>query len=142
MNEDKSAKEELEQIFHLLLDSTKVSTMPVNSSPLPRPTPIQSADRSVTQSVLNKSPTFIFDAACPPPTTIKHIWISQGQYMSQITTLKCCELYKLCFIWDLQSCLPPGAGSAGLASEASESSCQLFERAEVGGRGCECPIFS
>ncbi|XP_041803927.1 cilia- and flagella-associated protein 46 [Chelmon rostratus] len=45
MNEDKSAKEELEQIFHLLLDSTKVSTMPVNSSPLPRPTPIQSADR-------------------------------------------------------------------------------------------------
>ncbi|XP_070834007.1 cilia- and flagella-associated protein 46 [Chaetodon trifascialis] len=45
MNEEKSTKEELEQIFHLLVDCTKVSTMPVNSSPLQRPTPIQSADR-------------------------------------------------------------------------------------------------
>lgn len=62
--------------------------------------------------------------------------------MSQITVLKDCELYKLCFIWDLQSCLPPGVGSAGLASEASESSCRLSERAKVVGRSCECPIFS
>lgn len=69
-------------------------------------------------------------------------WASHYKPTSQsITVLKCCELYKLCFIWDLQSCLPPRAGYAGLANEASESSCQLFEKAEVDGRGCECPIF-
>lgn len=62
--------------------------------------------------------------------------------MTQITVLKCCKLYKLCFIWDLQSCLPPGVGFAGLAREASESSCRLFERVEVSGRDSECPIFS
>lgn len=68
--------------------------------------------------------------------------MSQGQNMAQITVAKCWELYKLCFIWDLQSCLPTGAGPAGVASGASESSCQLFERAEVGGRRREYPIFS
>lgn len=62
--------------------------------------------------------------------------------MAQITVAKCWELYKLCFIWDLQSCLPTGARPAGVASGASESSCQLFERAEVGGRRSEYPIFS
>lgn len=62
--------------------------------------------------------------------------------MAQITELKSCELYKLCFIWDLQSLLPPGVGSAGVASEASESSCQMSERAKVVGGGCEYPIFS
>lgn len=61
--------------------------------------------------------------------------------MAQITVLKCCELYKLCFIWDLQSCLPPAVGFAGVASEASESGCQLFERAKVGSGGCKYPIF-
>lgn len=57
IKEDEPTKVELEQIFHLLVDCTKVSATPVNSSPLQIPTPIQPADRSVTQSVLNKSPT-------------------------------------------------------------------------------------
>lgn len=73
-NEDERTKEELEQIFHLLVDCTKVSTTPVNSSPLLSTTPIQPDDRSVTQSALNKSPTLTFVAPCPlpkPPTTIK-----------------------------------------------------------------------
>ncbi|XP_051232115.1 cilia- and flagella-associated protein 46 [Dicentrarchus labrax] len=46
MNEGESTKEELEQIFHFLVDCSKVTTTPVNSSPLQSPTPIQPADRS------------------------------------------------------------------------------------------------
>ncbi|XP_031140179.1 cilia- and flagella-associated protein 46 isoform X1 [Sander lucioperca] len=45
INEDEPTKEQLEQIFHLLMDCTKASAMPVNSSPLQSPTPIQPADR-------------------------------------------------------------------------------------------------
>ncbi|XP_032397492.1 cilia- and flagella-associated protein 46 isoform X2 [Etheostoma spectabile] len=45
IKEDKLTKEQLEQIFQLLMDCTKASTMPVNSSPLQSPTPIQAADR-------------------------------------------------------------------------------------------------
>ncbi|XP_073337460.1 cilia- and flagella-associated protein 46 isoform X1 [Pagrus major] len=45
MKEDESAKEELEHIFHLLVDCAEVSTTPVNSSPLQSPTPAQPADR-------------------------------------------------------------------------------------------------
>ncbi|XP_034754581.1 cilia- and flagella-associated protein 46 isoform X3 [Etheostoma cragini] len=45
INEDELTKEKLEQIFQLLMDCTKASTMPVNSSPLQCPTPIQPADR-------------------------------------------------------------------------------------------------
>lgn len=48
MKEDESAKEELEHIFHLLVDCAKESTTLVNSSPLQSPTPMQPADRSVT----------------------------------------------------------------------------------------------
>ncbi|KAM8739310.1 cilia- and flagella-associated protein 46 isoform 1-T1 [Acanthopagrus schlegelii] len=45
MKEDESAKEELEHIFHLLVDCANESTMLVNSSPLQSPTPMQPADR-------------------------------------------------------------------------------------------------
>ncbi|XP_030298554.1 cilia- and flagella-associated protein 46 isoform X3 [Sparus aurata] len=45
MKEDESAKEELEHIFHLLVDCAKESTTLVNSSPLQSPTPMQPADR-------------------------------------------------------------------------------------------------
>ncbi|XP_044070722.1 cilia- and flagella-associated protein 46 isoform X2 [Siniperca chuatsi] len=45
INEDEPTKAELEQIFHLLVDCTKVSATSVNSSPLQSPTPIEPADR-------------------------------------------------------------------------------------------------
>lgn len=60
MNEGELKKEDsakLEEIFHLLVDCTKVSTTPVNSSPLQSPIPVHPADRSVTQTVLIKCPT-------------------------------------------------------------------------------------
>ncbi|XP_029305800.1 cilia- and flagella-associated protein 46 isoform X3 [Cottoperca gobio] len=44
-NEDEPKKKELEQIFHLLMDCSKVSATPVNSSPLQSPTHIQATDR-------------------------------------------------------------------------------------------------
>ncbi|XP_074502975.1 cilia- and flagella-associated protein 46 isoform X2 [Sebastes fasciatus] len=44
-NEDKPTKEELEEIFHLLVDRTKASATLVSTSPLQSPTPIQPADR-------------------------------------------------------------------------------------------------
>lgn len=58
INEDEFAKRnsaELEEIFHLLVDCTKASSRPENSTP-PQITPIKPSDRSVTQSVLIKSP--------------------------------------------------------------------------------------
>lgn len=57
---DELTKKELEQIFHLLVDCTKASSTPVNSSTDESPAPMQPADRSVTQSVRNKPPTLTF----------------------------------------------------------------------------------
>ncbi|KAI3362965.1 hypothetical protein L3Q82_011639 [Scortum barcoo] len=45
IKEDERTKVELEQIFHFLVDCTKVSAPSVSSSPLQSPTPIQPADR-------------------------------------------------------------------------------------------------
>ena len=59
INKDELTKEDsakLEEIFHLLVDCTKVSTTNMNLSPLQSPTSIQPADRFVTESVLIKSP--------------------------------------------------------------------------------------
>lgn len=45
-------------------------------------------------------------------------------------------------ICDLQGGSSLGVSSAGLRSEASESSCRLFEGAQVQQSGRECPILS
>lgn len=61
---DENIEGELEKIFSLLVDCTKVSTLPVNSSPLQSPTPIQPADRCVNHNVqINPQPLF-FVASC------------------------------------------------------------------------------
>lgn len=60
MNEVELKKKDpakLEEIFHLLVDSAKVSTTAVNSSPQQSPIPLHPADRSVVQTVLIKCPT-------------------------------------------------------------------------------------
>lgn len=57
INEDELAKKDWakpEEIFHLLVDCTKASSMPMNSTS--QITPIQPSDRFVTQSVPIKSP--------------------------------------------------------------------------------------
>lgn len=76
-NTDELTKEDfakLEEIFHLLMECTKVGTTPMNSSPLQSP----NSDRSVSNILPNK---LSFVAPCPvskPLNTINPHKISQG----------------------------------------------------------------
>lgn len=93
INVDEPTKEELELILHILMDCTKYSPSPLISSQ--GQTPVQPADRSVTQSVLNTYPTqqhylhsilsssFTSYYQIPWPWKI-HVWCTHGY--SKVTT--------------------------------------------------------